>query len=221
MTTIGSQLSSARKELGLSVESVSFESKIRPSIIENLEADNYSQFSSASYVKSFIRKYSELLGLDLENEIQNLVLEEPEKKRQYQPQENVKESLESAEFSKKNVRYRKAQRSKGSPIFLVGSVLLLITGIVYFYHLGSQASQAEEGAEDLVEEFDSKDDAFIRTKAASDNSIRSKNTLNPIEAPVSTAKPMAATRRSVPADDQRTPIKPDNSADALSPLSDY
>jgi len=207
MTTIGTQLSAARKQQGWSVESVSFKSKIRPSIIENLEADNYSQFSSESYAKSFLRKYSEMLGLDLENEIQDLLLEEPETDVNRLPQERVKESLESAEFSKKSIRFRKAQRTKGSPIFLIGSVIVLATVISVFYYLGSQANKAaEEGEQDLVE-----GEIFSRSKAASNNPLRSKDTIEPIAAPISKAKPMAS---SIPSSET-------DPGESIDPLSDY
>lgn len=66
MPTIGQKLEQTRLGLGLTVEDVAHETRIHPGMIRSIEADDFSRFPSVAYAKSFIRKYSGHLGLDLE-----------------------------------------------------------------------------------------------------------------------------------------------------------
>ncbi|MDF1815718.1 MAG: helix-turn-helix domain-containing protein [Verrucomicrobiales bacterium] len=194
MTSFGSQFRTARTEKGWSVEYVSFKSKIQPAIIENLENDEYSQFSSSSYVKSFLRKYSEFLELDLEEEISELeILGYSSAETAYTGCEGVKENLESTQFSKKNQRYKKAERGKGSPVFLVGSVVVLLSALAGFYYMGSQANSPEAGARDIVENFESRDRAFSREREAKERLVSEKRPIRPLQTSVTSNPPLAST----------------------------
>lgn len=62
--TLGERLRIKRKELGLSVNKVSEDLKIRPEFIESIENDDFKSFKSEVYIKGFIRSYSKYLGLD-------------------------------------------------------------------------------------------------------------------------------------------------------------
>jgi cytoskeletal protein RodZ len=46
--------------------------KIRPERVLDLEADDYSEFPSLVYAKSFLSKYANLLGIDIRSELDNL-----------------------------------------------------------------------------------------------------------------------------------------------------
>ena len=181
----------------MSIEFVSFKSKIQPNIIENLEDDDYSQFSSESYVKSFLRKYSEFLELDLEEEITELEILGYSSLDSYTSRERVKENLEMTQFSKKNQRYRKAEKSKGSPVFLVGSVVVLLSALAGFYYMGSQANSPEVGARDILKEFENTVGAFSREKEAKERLVSEKRPIRPLEASISRNRPLASTKRSV------------------------
>ena len=226
MTTLGQRLRSEREDRGWTIDFVSFRSKIQPIIIEQLEAGDYSSFSSAPYVRSFLRKYSELLELEeLEEEIDQIevqgysILDDPAGR------ESVKENLEMTEFSTKSERFRKAEKSKGSPVFLVGSVVVLLSGLAMFYYLGSRANlPVDAGTRSIAEEFDSKSSSFSRDNDPQEHLVRKKLKMSPIEAPNSVPKPLANTNevlvKAIPVQEDPAGgiVKPD--LNGFSPLSD-
>jgi cytoskeleton protein RodZ len=62
--TVGEILRTAREARNLSVEQVNRETKISVQTIRALEEDDFGAFPSETYVKGFVRTYSEFLGLD-------------------------------------------------------------------------------------------------------------------------------------------------------------
>ena len=127
-------------------------------------------------MKSFLRKYCNFLELDLDEEITELEIIGYSSLDSYSTRERVKENLEVTQFSKKNQRYRKAEKSKGSPIFLVGSVVVLLSSLAGFYYMGSQANSPEVGARDILKEFESTVGAFSRKKEAKERLVTEKKT---------------------------------------------
>ena len=63
---IGGQLKSAREAAGLDVDDVVFKTQIPKSVVEALEAENFSVFTSPVYAKSFLKQYSDFLHVDAE-----------------------------------------------------------------------------------------------------------------------------------------------------------
>jgi cytoskeletal protein RodZ len=61
---IGSRLRNARDKAELTVDDVVFRTRIPRSIVEALEAEDFSVFTSPTYAKSFLRQYSEFLSVD-------------------------------------------------------------------------------------------------------------------------------------------------------------
>jgi len=62
--SIGETLADAREEAGLSVLQVSERTRIRPSIIRNIEADDYSECGGDFYARGDIRSIAEVVGAD-------------------------------------------------------------------------------------------------------------------------------------------------------------
>lgn len=67
MRTVGEILSEKRKLLGLSLEEVEKETKIRRKYLEALENNDFSLITESTIVKGFIRNYAQALGLSAEN----------------------------------------------------------------------------------------------------------------------------------------------------------
>ena len=67
MKEIGEKLKEARESIGVSIEEVAEDLKLRPSQIENIEAGNTDAFKDVFYLKYFIRDYAKYLGLDKED----------------------------------------------------------------------------------------------------------------------------------------------------------
>jgi cytoskeleton protein RodZ len=70
--TVGTRLRKARIQRGWEVDQVAEMTKIRPERVLDLEADDYAEFPSLVYAKSFLSKYANLLGIDIRSELDNL-----------------------------------------------------------------------------------------------------------------------------------------------------
>lgn len=67
MKEIGEKLKEARESIGVSIEEVAEDLKLRPTQIENIEAGNSEAFKDIFSLKYFIRDYAKYLGLDKED----------------------------------------------------------------------------------------------------------------------------------------------------------
>ena len=63
---LGSLLKEAREAQGISVEQVAEQLHLRPSILSDIEADDYSNIASSTYVKGYVKNYARIVGLDRE-----------------------------------------------------------------------------------------------------------------------------------------------------------
>src|SRR5438105_2438390 len=70
--TVGTRLRKARLQRGWEIDQVAEMTKIRPERILDMEADDYSEFPSLVYARSFLSKYADLLGIDVRAELDNL-----------------------------------------------------------------------------------------------------------------------------------------------------
>jgi len=64
MKTVGKQLEEARLAKNWTPELASRETKIKVDRLRDLEADDYSHFTSPTYARGFVRTYARSLGLD-------------------------------------------------------------------------------------------------------------------------------------------------------------
>lgn len=64
MKEIGEALKEARENIGLSMEEVASDLKLRPTQLENIETGNVEAFKDVFYLKSLVRDYAKYLGLD-------------------------------------------------------------------------------------------------------------------------------------------------------------
>jgi len=62
--TLGSVLKSAREQMGLSIAQTAVKLHLRPGIVENLEADDFSNIASSTYVRGYVKNYARMLGVD-------------------------------------------------------------------------------------------------------------------------------------------------------------
>jgi cytoskeletal protein RodZ len=77
MPTIGEMLREARAKKGVSEEVAARASKIKLERLHDLEQDRYDQFAAHIYARSFLRLYSEYLGLDIEAILKRFAEEYP------------------------------------------------------------------------------------------------------------------------------------------------
>src|SRR5271170_4538423 len=64
MKTVGKQLQEARLAKNWTPELAARETKIKVDRLRDLEADDYSHFTSPTYARGFVRTYARALGLD-------------------------------------------------------------------------------------------------------------------------------------------------------------
>ncbi len=67
MRTVGEILSEKRKTLGVSLQDIEKETKIRSKYLEAIEKNDFSKIAESTIVKGFIRNYASALGLSPEN----------------------------------------------------------------------------------------------------------------------------------------------------------
>src|SRR5471032_1477867 len=64
MKTVGKQLQEARLARNWTPELAARETKIQVARLRDLEVDDYSHFTNATYARGFVRTYARALGLD-------------------------------------------------------------------------------------------------------------------------------------------------------------
>lgn len=154
MPTIGQKLGETRREKGLTVNDVAHATRIHPNMLLNIEEDDFSKFPSVAYAKSFIRKYSEHLELDLSaamdhlNSGVTLRLEDSELINESQ-NTFTKDRLFRVGRRPRNVR-RRIEKPGGAPLFLNFILLALISALGIFYFLGYNADSIEEAKSDIA-----------------------------------------------------------------------
>jgi cytoskeletal protein RodZ len=73
--SVGWKLQQARLARQLEIEDVAETTKIRPERIIDLEADEYGNFPNSTYAKSFLAKYAQFLGVDIQEELDKFRVE--------------------------------------------------------------------------------------------------------------------------------------------------
>lgn len=181
MISFGTQLQKARTEHGWSIDEVSFLTKVPTGIIQKLENDDYSSFSSPLYVKSYLTKYANQVGLNFEDDLKNLEFVGFDSLDSYFASKTIVGSLEKVEIAKMTQKFRRTEPKQETPIFLVGSVVALICLLATFYYSGSQANIPESGARDTVFQFENKGGSFSRDAQVRSRLVSTKETVRPIE----------------------------------------
>ena len=150
MKEIGQQLKSARENMGVSIEEVAEDLKVKPTQIENIEAGNSNAFDDMFNVKYFIRDYAKYLGLNKED----LVDEFNEFLFDY----TSRLSLDDIKIAKKQINKSKAVKSPYTkkktnkkfpiiPLLVYGLIIVLIGLVIYFIiDINVNDDNFEEGA---------------------------------------------------------------------------
>jgi len=135
MKEIGEQLKTARESIGVSIEEVAEDLKIRPTQIENIEAGNSEAFDDVFYLKYFIRDYAKYLGLNKED----LVDEFNEYLFDYTSRlslDDIKMATSKEKKPSKTIKspytIDKRNRARFIPLIVYGLIVTLIIVIVYF-----------------------------------------------------------------------------------------
>ena len=133
MKEIGEKLKQAREGIGVSIEEVAEDLKIRPTQIENIESGNSDAFKDVYNLKYLIRDYSKYLGLNKEDLVDEF--------NEYLFDYTSRISLEDIKTAKKERGDAKRIRSPYTidkknnktllMVLLYGIIIILILAIVY------------------------------------------------------------------------------------------
>jgi cytoskeletal protein RodZ len=153
MPTIGKKLEETRLRHGYTVDDVAHETRIHPNMIIRIEEDDFSQFPSVAYAKSFIRKYSEHLGVDLGDALETLnagVMRLGDNELMGEMKKTIhKDRRFRLERTPKALR-RRGHKPTGAPLFLNLVLGTLIVSLGLFYFLGYNAPTAQRAKEDIA-----------------------------------------------------------------------
>ncbi|WP_394128998.1 RodZ domain-containing protein [Shewanella maritima] len=66
VATTGAILKAAREHKGMSIEAAALSLHLRPKVLVDIEADNFDDIASTTYVRGYIRNYAKLIDADIE-----------------------------------------------------------------------------------------------------------------------------------------------------------
>ncbi len=135
MKEIGEQLKKARESIGVSIEEVAEDLKIRPTQIENIEAGNSEAFDDVFYLKYFIRDYAKYLGLnkeDLVDEFNEYLFDYTSRLSLDDIKMATSKEKKPAKAIKSPYTLDKRNKAKVIPFLVYGLVVALIVVIAYF-----------------------------------------------------------------------------------------
>lgn len=64
--TLGSVLKAAREKMGLSIADTAVKLHLRPRIVEDIEANNFINIASSTYVRGYVKNYARMVGVDIQ-----------------------------------------------------------------------------------------------------------------------------------------------------------
>ena len=137
MKEIGETLKEARESIGVSVEEVASDLKVRPNQIQNIEDGNMKAFKDVLYVKGLVKEYSKYLGLDYDSMIDEF--------NEYMFDYTSKISLSDIQKDKKKIEKKKnkgkkiispytLERKKKSnllTIIMIASIVVLVLVLIF------------------------------------------------------------------------------------------
>lgn len=152
---IGATLRKARQDIGVMLDDVEYETKIRKRYLEALEREDYGDLPSAVYARGFLKTYANYLGLDGEELSQELKSRWETVQERQRREAAPKESHPGRRWSRDtagSLSARHARHRRVSPLAILGLVLALVLiaaafGGLYWVGQNSQATQEAPGGQ--------------------------------------------------------------------------
>jgi len=122
--TLGEKLKKIREKSGVSLSELATNTKVKREYLEKIEAGDYEQLPFDVYVKGFLRSYAKFLSLNPEKVI-----------AQFEKEVGVRENVKKYQNKSKNGFDLKIPNLTITPkiVSIVSSILIILTGVVYFY----------------------------------------------------------------------------------------
>ena len=162
MKEIGEKLRQTRESIGITIDEVAQDLKIRASQIEKIEQGNRDSFKDVFYLKMFIKNYAKYLGLDEEallEEFNDYLFDFTSKinlddiKKAEKDKIKKEKKIKTVKISSPYTVMKNQQKSV--PRFLIiGGVIMLIIIIIYTIMLLISNKEKEETNTIMKEGFD-------------------------------------------------------------------
>lgn len=155
MKEIGESLKEARENIGLSIDEVSTDLKLRPSQLENIEQGNIDAFKDIFYLKSLIKEYAKYLGMNYEDMVDEfneylfdktskISLDDIKKAKKKEQKKAKKEDRIASPYT---IEKRNKNLSKYMIIILI--VILLIGAVIGISKLSN--NESKENTPSIIE----------------------------------------------------------------------
>jgi cytoskeleton protein RodZ len=141
LESLGLTLREKRKNLGLSLEQVSADLRIKLQFLEALETEEYELLPDPLYKKIFLKAYADYLGLNFEELLNKFSKKE---KREEEDTEEVESLMESGQTK---------PQSYIQILILLGIILGLVSFLVFLKHKKAVTDFCETPPESKVEEI--------------------------------------------------------------------
>jgi cytoskeleton protein RodZ len=140
MAEIGSTLREARMRAHIDITEVETSTKIRAKYLRAIENEEWDLLPGSVYVKSFLRTYSDFLGLD-----SRLLIDEF-KRRYERPADHEARQISGLSRERERTSRRRARPSFSlSPRLVIGAALLVIVVALWVYGNNSSPNTASTG----------------------------------------------------------------------------
>lgn len=162
LPSIGELLKTARKQQGFEIKYVAKQIHLRPSIIQNLEENDFSEITSPTYIKGYIRNYSRFLGLDDSKVQASLAQQLP-----------PSSFPEMQSFSKKTSR----QAFEGRLMIATYLILFILLALLVLWWVQKSDSDSFDLSKPSIEEIDERNASIsVDPAQQSDGSVKNVET---------------------------------------------
>ena len=155
MKEIGEKLKNAREEIGITIEEVADDLKMKTSQVEDVENGNMQAFKDIFSLKYFIRDYSKYLGLefnDIVDEFNEYLFDFTSKISINEIKAAQKDDNEIKSEKVISSPYTKSGRRKRIPLLIIWGLLLIGIGILIYFVILPKSNQ-EIGVGSEIYEF--------------------------------------------------------------------
>jgi cytoskeletal protein RodZ len=140
--TVGRKLQKARQARQWTIDDVAGATKIRPERIVDLEGDDLSHFPSLVYARSFLVKYAKHLGVDIQDDLEQIPVGNAVGLREY----NYLRATPPPRYQPEPPRRRaETTRSRIPPVLLAILALLILIGVATISFLAINLSRLSGG----------------------------------------------------------------------------
>ncbi|MBT2581967.1 helix-turn-helix domain-containing protein [Planococcus sp. ISL-109] len=180
MGQLGAKLKRARLDQGFSLEELQQRTKIQKHYLEGIEAGNYSAIPGAFYVRAFIKRYAQAVGLNGDALLAEHESELPEEQATAPPADHFARRSEPKKRSS-------GPMPEAMPKILVALFIVFILLVIWYFYLlstsGNGVEPADEGGGGVEYEAPAEQEREEQPDSAPEDAPEEEQAAEPEEAP--------------------------------------